>query len=74
MRSRIVLSAERPRGRLFVVGSDWVYRREYDPVEKDLAMVAAVTTDQVFAVLKKYPLINGATVAIGPLETLAVPE
>ena len=31
IRSRIVLSSERPRGRLFAVGSDWVYRREYRP-------------------------------------------
>ena len=34
VRSRIVLGSERPRGRLFAVGSDWVYRREYRPVER----------------------------------------
>jgi predicted Zn-dependent peptidase len=32
IRSRIVLSSERPRGRLFAVGSEWVYRREYKSV------------------------------------------
>ena len=31
IRSRIVLSSERPRGRLFAVGNEWLYRRQYRP-------------------------------------------
>jgi predicted Zn-dependent peptidase len=73
-RSRIVLSSERPRGRLFVVGSDWVYRREYRPVAADLDEIAAVTRDDLAAVLAKYPLSRGTTVTIGPLETVAPPH
>ena len=36
-----MLSSERPRGRLFSVGSDWIYRREYRPVEEELDTIAA---------------------------------
>jgi predicted Zn-dependent peptidase len=73
VRSRIVLHSERPRGRMFAVGGEWLYRREYRSVEQDLDDVASVTLDQAAAVLRKYPLSRAATVTIGPLETLAAP-
>ena len=68
VRSRIVLSSERPRGRLFAVGSDWVYRREYRPVEEDLAAVAAITVDDLAAVLRKFPLERNMTISVGPAD------
>ena len=68
VRSRIVLSSERPRGRLFAVGSDWVYRREYRGVKEELDVVAALTVDDVNAVLRKYPLDRNATITVGPPE------
>jgi predicted Zn-dependent peptidase len=74
IRSRIVLASERPRGRLFAVGSEWVYRREYRTVGEELDLVASVTLDDVHAVLKKYPLSKCATLTIGPLDKLAGPE
>ena len=70
IRSRIVLSAERPRGRLFVVGSDWVHRQQYRSVDDDLTTVAAITLDDLHAVLAKYPLSRVTTVTIGPLTEL----
>jgi predicted Zn-dependent peptidase len=73
VRSRIVLSSERPRGRLFAVGSDWVYRREYRPVEGEMDAVAALTLDDLRAVLAKYPLTNPTTITIGPLAELEKP-
>jgi predicted Zn-dependent peptidase len=73
VRSRIVLGSERPRGRLFAVGSDWVYRREYRPVEDDLGVVAGLTVADLQAVLAKYPLTNATTVTIGPLAELPRP-
>ena len=63
--SRVVLSSERPRGRLFVLGTDWIYRREYRPIEMDLATVADMTTDDLMAVLAKYPLSRATTVTVG---------
>lgn len=70
VRSRIVLGSERPRGRLFAIGSDWVYRREYRPVEGELDAVAALSVDDLRAVLAKYPLTNPTTITVGPLAEL----
>ena len=72
--SRIVLSGERPRGRLFTVGSDWVQRRQHRSVRDDLQSVAAITRDEVAAVLRKYPLSQSTTVTIGPLADLPEPR
>jgi len=74
LRSRIVLSGERPRGRLFMVGSDWVYRREYRTVQDELDAVAAVTLEQVMAALAAYPLTRSTTVTIGPLADVPAPK
>ena len=73
IRSRIVLSSERPRGRLFVVGGDWLHRREYRSVSDDLQTIAALTATDVNAVLRKYPLTRNTTVTIGPLDSVAPP-
>jgi predicted Zn-dependent peptidase len=71
IRSRIVLSSERPRGRLFVLGTDWLYRRTYRPTEADLTAVTDITVDDLTTVLAKYPLRRATTVTIGPLNSLA---
>jgi predicted Zn-dependent peptidase len=65
--SRIVLSSERPRGRLFSVASDWIQRREHRSVRQDLDAVAVVSADEVHQVLKRYGLSRCTTVTIGPL-------
>ena len=74
VRSRIVLSGERPRGRLFSVGSDWVYRGEYRSIDEDLAAVAAITVDDAAAVLAKYPISRGTTMTVGPLAEVRTPR
>ena len=71
--SRIVLSGEKPRGRLWAVGGNWTQRREYRSVQDDLAAIDAVTLDDLHAVLLKYPLTQSTTVAIGPLEKIERP-
>lgn len=71
--SRVVLSSERPRGRLFTIGSNWTQRGEYRTVQDDLASVAAVTGDDIAALLRKYPLSTSRTMVIGPLEQVAQP-
>jgi predicted Zn-dependent peptidase len=68
--SRIVLRSERPMGRLSSLGSNWVYRNEYRSVQADLDAYRAITTDDVNAVLKKYPLGQLSTAAVGPLKSL----
>lgn len=72
--SRVVLSSERPRGRLFNLGANWTHRREYRSVRDDLDAVEAVTLDQIAAVLKKHPLTHSTTVAIGPVAELPQPK
>jgi predicted Zn-dependent peptidase len=66
VRSQLVLSSERPSRRLFAVGGDWVYRREYRSTETDLGLIAAITLDEVTAVLRRYTLVEGTTLSIGP--------
>jgi predicted Zn-dependent peptidase len=73
VRSRLVLSSERPRGRLFAVGSDWLYRREYRTVEEELDRVAAVRVEDVMDVLDRYPLAASTTLTIGPLADVPPP-
>lgn len=70
VRSRMVLAAERPRGRLFAVGGEWAYRREYFPLERDLDLLAAAKLDELCGVARKYPFSRGAMVAIGPLKEI----
>lgn len=72
--SRVVLSAERPRGRLFNVGGNWTYRREHRTVANDLADIDAVSLADLRAVLKKYPLTTSTTIVVGPLKDVAAPR
>lgn len=71
--SRIVLASERPRGRLFNLGANWLHRREYRSVKDDLDAVDAVTLDQIRRVLATYPLTRNTAVAIGPAADLKTP-
>lgn len=71
--SRVVLSSERPRGRLFNLGANWTHRHEYRSVKDDLDAVDAVTVEQLADVLDKYPLTESTTIAIGPLADVPAP-
>jgi predicted Zn-dependent peptidase len=71
--SRVVLSSEKPRGRLFNVGFNWIQRRQYRSVKDDLDRVEAVTREQVADVLAKFPLVRSTTIAIGPLTEVKAP-
>jgi predicted Zn-dependent peptidase len=71
--SRIVLGSERPRGRLFTVGGNWIQRREYRTVQHDLEAIDAVTDHELVDVLARYPLSINTTLAIGPVAELTAP-
>lgn len=71
--SRVVLGSERPRGRLFTVGGNWLQRKEYRSVQHDLEAVDAVTLADISAVLARYPLSIANTLAVGPLKEMAIP-
>ncbi|MGH7129600.1 MAG: M16 family metallopeptidase, partial [Planctomycetaceae bacterium] len=70
--SGVVLGSERPRGRLRSLGGNWLYRREYRPVETDLQTVQSVTVEDIRRLLDEYPLGTTTTAAVGPLEALGV--
>jgi predicted Zn-dependent peptidase len=71
--AHIVLQAERPTNRLFSVGNAWIQRRQYKTVREHVAAYRAVAVDDIHRVLKKYPLSQPTTVAVGPLTELAAP-
>ncbi|MGD0897874.1 MAG: pitrilysin family protein [Thermoguttaceae bacterium] len=66
VRSRLVLTSERPRDRLFMVGADWVYRRQYRTIREDLDLVAVLRVEDVTDVLRRYPLTSATTLTVGP--------
>jgi predicted Zn-dependent peptidase len=68
--SRIVLGSERPRGRLFSVGSNWLYRKEYRSVQDDLNTIKGITRDDCQNILDRFALASGTLFAVGPLEKL----
>ena len=72
--AHLVLQAERPTNRMFAVGNAWIQRRQYKTVREAVESYRAVTLDDIQRVLKAYPLSRTATVAVGPLTELAVPE
>jgi predicted Zn-dependent peptidase len=73
LNSRVVLSSERPRGRLFTVGGNWLQRKEYRTVADDLHAIDVITLDELHDVLRRYPLTTNTMLAIGPAEKLTAP-
>lgn len=71
--AHLVLQSERPTNRLFAVGNAWIQRRQYKTVRQAVDHYRAVTLADIAAVLKKYPLSQPATVAVGPLTELPRP-
>lgn len=65
--SRLVLSSEKPRNRLFAVGGNWLQRGEYRSVRDDLEIVDKLALSDIHDVLEKYPLTGGTLVTVGPL-------
>ncbi len=72
--SHIVLANERSSNRLFVVGSNWLQRRDYRTVREVIDSYEAVSCDDAARILSKFPLSRNTAVAVGPLETLQIAE
>ena len=66
--SRVVLSSERPMGRLASLGGNWLYREEYRAVKADLETIQSITKDDLDALVKKWPLDLTTVYGLGPLE------
>jgi predicted Zn-dependent peptidase len=74
VKARVVLSSERPRSRLFNLGGNWLQRHEYRTVADDIDALDRVTSDDIRAVLKRYPLTAYSTITVGPLKTVRQPS
>ncbi len=71
--ARVVLGSERPRGRLFTVGGNWIQRQQYLTVRDDLQAIERITRDDLMDVLARYPLTVNTTLAVGPVDKLIAP-
>jgi predicted Zn-dependent peptidase len=69
--SRVVRGNERPKGRMFSLGTAWIYYGTYRSVDDELRDYEAVKLEDVRAVLDRYPLTQLTTLALGPLRELA---
>ncbi|MEW4487729.1 pitrilysin family protein [Thalassoglobus sp. JC818] len=67
--SRIVLSSERPMGRLVSLGGNWLYRGVYRSVTDDLKDIQELTLEDVRELLNRYPIGQVTTVGLGPVES-----
>lgn len=73
--SRLVLSSERPRRRLFAIGANWLQRHEYRTVREDVESVEKVTRSDIAQLLELCPISRDiTTVTIGPLKNVKAPS
>lgn len=70
--SRLVLANERPSGRLFSIGGEWLARGKYKTVSQDLKDIRLIEMHEIEAVVKKYPLDQPLFVTIGPLSNKTI--
>jgi predicted Zn-dependent peptidase len=72
--SRVVRGSERPMGRMQAIGMAWTYLHQYRSVDDELKAFDAVTRSTIRELLDRYPLDRLTTLALGPLETLSLPD
>jgi predicted Zn-dependent peptidase len=72
--SRVVRASERPMGRMMAIGMQHVYWNDYHTVDEELRLLGAVTRKKIGDVLKKYPMDQSTTLALGPLTRLRKPR
>lgn len=65
--ARVVLSSERPMGRLMALGGGWLSGEGYRSVEDDLQLVAGITQADMRRLLKDYPATLTTIAGLGPL-------
>jgi predicted Zn-dependent peptidase len=68
--SSATLKGELPMGRLRAVGFDWMYRREYVPLARQIDILLNVTVDDVLRVARAHDLTRNSALALGPLEKM----
>jgi predicted Zn-dependent peptidase len=62
----VTTKGELPIGRLGDVGFDWIYRHEYEPLERQIDDIFAVSADQVWTLAKDMDILSCTLVTLGP--------
>jgi len=68
--SASTLKGELPMGRFTSVGFQWLYCKDYIPLDEQIRRVFAVTPQQVADVVRKYDICKVTSLALGPLESI----
>ena len=68
--SHIVLASERTESRMFSVGAQWLTGQKFKSVQEIADTYQSVTLDEVNAAIRKFPLTENMTLAIGPNDKL----
>lgn len=63
-------NGELPMGRLVAVGFDWLYRKDYVPLARQIDELFAVSRDRVREVAQRCDLSAATILAMGPAENL----
>jgi predicted Zn-dependent peptidase len=66
IRTRLVLQAESSMRRLMVVGSDWLSRAEYSPVENEQLHYKSIDRDSITAFSERFPMTPLTQVSLLP--------
>jgi predicted Zn-dependent peptidase len=64
--SGITIKCEIPIGRLVDLGMNWVYLKEYLPIEDEVRDIREVTLEQVNDLIREFPLGQFTSFALGP--------
>ncbi|MGA2916537.1 MAG: pitrilysin family protein [Sedimentisphaerales bacterium] len=64
--SAITIKNEIPMGRLLELGFNWVYLKEYRPIEEEIEKIKKVTIDDLTALLADFPLVPFTQFSLSP--------
>ena len=62
----LVLSGEIPLGRMRSIGGQWMYNKQYRPLDLDMATLMAVTPDSLKQLMTDFPFDPMTLVSLGP--------
>lgn len=71
--SHILLASERTEARMFSVGGQWLNQQGFKSPAEIAQQYGRITLEEVNAVAKKYRLLAGRTLSIGPRSDLRMP-
>ena len=68
--SQIVLASEKTENRMFSMGAQWLAGQEFKTVQEIAEIYQNISLDEVNQAIRKFPLSQNMTLAIGPNEAL----